>query len=254
MPQRAFGLSPNANSNAAVAAARIRNQSILLFIKPMPVGQAAQDRFTEQPGSRPMSCVKHIIMSLAFVSFAFLVGCSTSNVRDTAPGENPSVPLEEARSEVRGMANGTLRQLYATQPAARQAVESAAGYAVFSNFGMKILLAGGGTGEGLAVDNTQRREIFMRMAEVQAGLGFGVKKFRQVWVFDTQDAFDEFVNNGYQFGGQATLAAQTSGKGAAHAGAMSVSPGVWVYQITDDGLAAELTVKGTRYYRDNALN
>lgn len=201
-----------------------------------------------------MPCAKHIIMPLAFISFAVLAGCSTSNVRYPAPGENPSVPLDEARSEVRAMANETLRQLYADQPAAKQAVESAAGYAVFSNFGMKILVAGGGTGEGLAVDKAKRQEIFMRMAEVQAGLGFGVKKFRLVWVFETQSGLDAFVNQGYQFGGQATLAAQTSGKGASYAGAMSVSPGVWVYQITDDGLAAELTIKGTKYYRDNKLN
>jgi lipid-binding SYLF domain-containing protein len=201
-----------------------------------------------------MPPVKHIIVPLAFIGFALLAGCSTSNVRPTAPGESPSVPLEEARDEVRTMASDTLRQLYASQPAAKQAVEKAAGYAVFSNFGMKILVAGGGSGEGLAVNRAKRQEIFMRMAEVQAGLGFGVKKFRLVWVFDTQSAFDEFVDKGYQFGGQATLAAQASGKGAAYAGAMSVSPGVWVYQITDDGLAAELTVKGTRYYRDSHLN
>src|SRR5687768_18313433 len=50
--------------------------------------------------------------------------------------------------------------------------------------------------------------------------------------------------------GQATLAAQAGGQGAGLAGAMSVSPGVWVYQITDDGLAAELTEKSTEYYRD----
>jgi lipid-binding SYLF domain-containing protein len=132
-------------------------------------------------------------------------------------------------------------------------VENAAGHAVFSNFGMKILVAGGGTGRGLAV-NRAGQEIFMRMAEVQAGLGFGVKKFRLVWVFETQGAFDTFVDQGYQFGGQATLAAQAGGQGAGLAGAMSVSPGVWVYQITDDGLAAELTVKGTKYYRDKDLN
>jgi lipid-binding SYLF domain-containing protein len=201
-----------------------------------------------------MPYLKRIVTSLAFISFALLVGCSTSNVRYPAPGENAAVPLEEARSEVRAMADETLRRLYADQPAAKQAVERAAGYAVFSNFGMKILIAGGGTGEGLAVSNAKREEIFMRMAEVQAGLGFGVKKFRLVWVFETQSRFDAFVDQGYQFGGQATLAAQTSGKGASYAGAMSVSPGVWVYQITDDGLAAELTVKGTKYYRDSNLN
>ena len=201
-----------------------------------------------------MSCLKRIIKLLAFISFAVLAGCSTSNVRYPEPGENPSAPLEEARSQLRAMANETLRQLYADRPAAKKAVDNAAGYAVFSNFGMKILVAGGATGGGLAMNNAKRQEIFMRMAEVQAGLGFGVKKFRLVWVFDTQREFDAFVNKGYQLGGQATLSAQSAGKGASYAGAISVSPGVWVYQITDDGLAAELTIKGTKYYRDSNLN
>ncbi|WP_319550001.1 hypothetical protein [Desulfogranum marinum] len=38
------------------------------------------------------------------------------------------------------------------------------------------------------------------------------------------------------------------------AGAMSIKPGVWLYQLTDDGLALELTAKGTKYYKDNTLN
>jgi hypothetical protein len=28
----------------------------------------------------------------------------------------------------------------------------------------------------------------------------------------------------------------------------------WLYQLTDDGLALELTAKGTKYYKDDALN
>jgi hypothetical protein len=73
-------------------------------------------------------------------------------------------------------------------------------------------------------------------------------------VFETQTAFDNFVNSGYQFGGHAALAAQGAGVGGGMAGAASVSPGVWIYQVTDDGIAAELTVKGTKYYRDKELN
>ena len=42
---------------------------------------------------------------------------------------------------------------YKAQPSARKAVESAAGYAAFSNFGMKIFVAGGGSGKGVAVNN-----------------------------------------------------------------------------------------------------
>lgn len=184
---------------------------------------------------------------------AMLAGCA-SNVRKSAPGEDPAVAVEEAREETRDMARQTLRDLYSKQPAARSLVEGAAGHAVFSNFGLKILVTGSGSGQGMAVDNSSGREVFMRMVEVQAGLGVGIKKFRQVWVFQSQAAFDNFVNNGFEFGGQATAAAQVSGQGGSAQGAASVSPGVWLYQITDDGLAAELTVKGTRYYRDKALN
>ena len=191
--------------------------------------------------------------SLALLGLGLLIGC-TSNVREAAPGEDPAIPREEARNEARAMARDTLQDLYAAQPAAKSAVQSAAGYAVFSNFGMKLGIAGSGKGEGVAVDNATRREIFMKMMEMQAGIGFGVKKFRQVWVFQSRAAFDNFINNGYEFGGQATMAAQASGQGRSFAGAASVSPGVWLYQLTDDGLAAELTFKGTKYYRDKELN
>jgi len=37
-------------------------------------------------------------------------------------------------------------------------------------------------------------------------------------------------------------------------GAISVSPGVWLYQITEEGLALELALKGTRFFKDDKLN
>ncbi len=49
-------------------------------------------------------------------------------------------------------------------------------------------------------------------------------------------------------------AAKSGRKGEAFAGAMSIKPGVWVYQLTDEGLALELTAKGTKYYKDSDLN
>jgi len=158
------------------------------------------------------------------------------------------------RAEVRKVSDQTLQRLYKVQPAAKDAIQKAAGYATFSNFGMKILVAGGGKGEGVAVNTKTRQETFMKMVEVQAGLGFGVKKFRLIWVFETPQAFDSFVNKGWELGGQATAAAKVTGQGAWAAGAMSVSPGIWLYQLTDDGLALELTAKGTKYYKDDALN
>jgi lipid-binding SYLF domain-containing protein len=94
----------------------------------------------------------------------------------------------------------------------------------------------------------------MKMVEVQAGLGFGVKKFQLVWVFETEKALDDFVTTGWTIGAQATASAKSGEKGAAYQGAVAVAPGVWLYQLTGDSLALELTAKGTKYYKDSDLN
>ena len=189
---------------------------------------------------------------LLLMGVALLAACATK-VRDARPGEAAGAPLAEARAEVRDMATRTLQDLYEVQPSAREAIANAPGHAVFSNFGYKFMISGSGGGKGIATRKSGG-EVFMRMNEVSAGIGFGVRRFRQVWVFGTAEAFDRFVNSGYEFGGQATAAAQYEGRGGAYAGAISVSPGVWVYTITDDGLMAEITMRGTKYYRDQGLD
>ena len=158
------------------------------------------------------------------------------------------------RAEVRQKASDTLAALYDMKPGAKSVVEGAAGYAVFSNFGMKILLAGGGTGKGIAIDNKTKSETFMKMIEAQAGLGFSIKSTNLVWVFQTQESFNGFVNSGWEFGGQASAAAKAGDQGGVVEGAVNISPGVWLYQMTKNGLALDLTVKGTKYYKDDSLN
>jgi lipid-binding SYLF domain-containing protein len=172
----------------------------------------------------------------------------------SASGADDAKSKEKTRADIVKMSDATLSRLYKVQPQAKTAIAKAAGYAVFSNFGMKILFAGGGSGKGVAVNNATKKNTFMKMVEVQAGLGMGVKKFRLVWVFENRKDLDAFINSGWELGGQTTAAAQTSGQGGAFAGAMSVAPGIWLYQLTDDGLALELTAKGTKYYKDSDLN
>ena len=158
----------------------------------------------------------------------------------------------KAQEEVQNVANKTLQQLYKAQPAAKAAVQHAAGYAVFNNMGVKILLAGSGKGKGFAANNKTKKVTYMKMIEVQAGLGIGVEKFSVV--FDNDKVLDNFINSGWEFGGQASAAAKTATKGGAMSGAASVSDGVWMYQLTEKGLAAEITATGTKYYKDDDLN
>lgn len=175
-------------------------------------------------------------------------------VAAAAPALAIAASKDEDRAEVKKAANDALAAVYKVRPAARKAVESAAGYAAFSNFGVKILLAGSGTGKGVAVNNKTKATTYMRMAELQAGLGFGIKKFHLVWVFDTEQALNKFVNSGWEIGAQATASAKAGDKGASYQGAVAVSPGVWLYQVSGDSLAVELTAKGTKYYKDSDLN
>ena len=162
--------------------------------------------------------------------------------------------IAQAQADIRKMANETLARLYKLQPSAKNVVSKSAGYAVFSNFGAKIFFIGGGTGKGIVFDRKSKRETFMKMIEAQAGLGLGIKKFRMVWVFEQHKDVTKFVNSGWEFGGQTSAAAKLGDEGGAFAGAMSISPGIWLYQLTDDGLALELTAKGTKYYKDDDLN
>ena len=111
------------------------------------------------------------------------------------PGIALGASKSEGQAEARKAGQDALAALYKAQPSARKAVESAAGYAAFSNFGMKILLAGGGTGKGIAVNNKTRPTTYMKMAEIQAGLGIGVKKFQLVWVFETEKAAKAFAES-----------------------------------------------------------
>ena len=165
-----------------------------------------------------------------------------------------SESVQEERAEILKMESETLQYLYSNDKSARRNVQNAAGYAVFSNFGMKIFVLGSGKGSGVAVNNNTKKKTYMKMVELQAGLGFGVKKFRQVWVFEKLSDLNAFTNSGWELSGQGTAAAKLDDEGTAFAGALSVSPGVWLYQITEDGLALELTGKGTKYYKDEDLN
>jgi lipid-binding SYLF domain-containing protein len=161
---------------------------------------------------------------------------------------------EEKQAEARKKADATLQRLYRAKPSAQAAIKKAAGYAAFNSGGAKILVAGAGRGSGIAVDNATQKVTYMKMREIQAGFGMGVKKFSTIFVFETKAGLARFINSGWEFGGQTTAAAKTGGGGGSLEGAVSVSPGVWMYQLTDKGIALELTGKGTKYFKDGDLN
>lgn len=197
--------------------------------------------------------INTLIRSLFFV----ITGIFCVHEAAFAQFSNPFGPqktVAQQRQEILKKNDETLKQLYAVQPKAKALIEKSIGYATFSNFGMKILIAGGGTGSGVVIEKDSSKPIYMNMAEVQAGLGLGIKSFQNIFVFETKAALNDFINSGWTFGGQVTAAAKYENNGDAYQDATVVAPGVLMYQLTDSGLAAEITGKGTKYYKNTDLN
>ena len=161
---------------------------------------------------------------------------------------------DEERAKIREMASQTLADLYKLHPAAQGAIQKSAGYAVFSNLGVNLLLLSTARGGGLAVNSKNQQETFMKMLSVGAGLGAGVKDSRIIFVFETDNALARFIDSGWDASGQVDAAAKTKDAGGAYSGATSVAPGVWVYQITKKGLALQATLQGTKYSKNDDLN
>jgi len=197
------------------------------------------------------------IHRLAPSIFTLVLGAFCLTNTAFAQFSNPFAPQQTVAQQQEGIlktSNDTLKALYQVQPKAKELIEKSAGYATFSNFGMKILIAGGGTGSGVVIQKDGVKPIYMNMAEVQAGLGFGIKSFQNIFVFQTKAALNDFVNSGWTFGGQVTAAAKYEKDGDTYQDAVVVAPGVLMYQLTDSGLAAEITGKGTKYYKNTDLD
>ena len=72
--------------------------------------------------------------------------------------------------------------------------------------------------------------------------------------FENEKALTHFLESGWSGSAQTDAAAKAGESGGAYSGAAEVAPGVWVYQITKNGVALQLTLQGTKYYKDDDLN
>ena len=185
---------------------------------------------------------------LRYGTTLFLITCALIVSACAAPGQT----RDEQRQHIQQTEREVLNELYRLKPDLRSDVNRAPGYAVFSNVNVNLLLASASTGYGVAVSKSGER-TYMKMGEVGVGLGFGVKDFRALFVFDSPEVMNRFVEHGWSFGGHADAAAKAQDKGAAVGGEV-VADGMRVYQLTESGIALQATLKGTKYWKDRELN
>jgi lipid-binding SYLF domain-containing protein len=165
---------------------------------------------------------------------------------------------EELRAEVLEIRTEVLNRLFAEEPQTKEMINRAVGYAAFSNHGFNFGVVSSANGKGLAHDNGANKDIYMHMYSLGTGFGLGIKKFSAVFIFHSRQAFDQFVTEGWDFSGQADVAATTDKEDGGQPGALDESialmDGVSVYQLTEKGLALQATLQGTKYWKNKDLN
>jgi len=179
----------------------------------------------------------------ALIFATFVISCATT--KGTTP--------QDKRQAILDMKKQTLKDLYKIRPQAKSQIAKAPGYAVFSDANVNVIFASFGGGYGVVKNNKTGKHTYMKMGELGIGLGLGAKDFRAIFIFHDEYTMNRFINSGWEFGGHADAAAKASDKGAA-AGGEVLLDNITIYQLTESGLALQATVKGTKYWKDEALN
>lgn len=191
---------------------------------------------------------------LKFVTILTLIALFVSGFWS---GKSPKEVKEESRNErVERIktSNETLQLLYKYAPEAKNMILRSYGYATFSNVGVNLVLFSAEGGKGMAHNNKTGVNTYMNMASGGVGFGLGVKDFRAVFLFENKKAYDTFVNSGWEANAQADAAAKYEQSGGALNAAETVAPGIRLYKLTQNGLALQATIQGTKYWKDEELN
>ncbi len=183
-------------------------------------------------------------MKKTFVLFILLVTSFMSLAFDT---DSDRQEILESRDQI-------IKRLYKENPGAKKKIARSVGYATFSNIGVNVIFISAGGGSGVVHNNATGKNTYMSMASGGIGFGLGVKDFRAVFIFYTEEALKRFVDKGWDFSGQADAAAKSGKKGAEGSVAATVISGVEVYQMTENGIALQATLQGTKYWKNDDLN
>lgn len=190
---------------------------------------------------------RNILILLSLImssSFIFQLGCAKPQ------GSTP----EQKREFVNVMAADTLAELYERNPDAKSIIGNAFGYGVFSDVNTQLLYFGTGNGYGVVTDNSDGAKTYMRMGEASAGLGVALKDFREVIVFRDQNAFTNFVTEGWNVGAEGGAEATYEGSRTGSTGEIPVNSAILVYQITESGISLRANMSASKYWIDNDLN
>ncbi|MDQ7060498.1 MAG: hypothetical protein Q9M43_04980 [Sulfurimonas sp.] len=188
--------------------------------------------------------MKHIklILALALAVLMFS-GFWSSNDNDN-----------ERRAERIAESKESLELLYTYKSGTQKDIKSAYGYATFKSIGMTMFIMTAEGGYGVAHNNQTGEDTYMDMVAGGMGMGMGVKDFRAIFIFDNKKDFDDFVDNGYEANAQADATIKAEEDGDSINEAITLKEGMKLYKLTQNGMAMQITIQGSKYWKDKTLN
>ena len=185
-----------------------------------------------------------LIAAAVAVGGLAMVGCTT-----TTPSDVKNAPRATGNS-VDAQVDATLSRLYSTVPGSRELVARSKAVLVFPTVVGGSFVVGAEHGRGALRSGTRTLGYYSTTA-ASIGWQAGGQSKAVVYVFNTQDALDKFVNgNGWSAGVDATVAVGRVGANGMIDTQTAQAP-VSSFVMTNAGLEAGVSLQGARIHKIN---
>ena len=155
---------------------------------------------------------------------------------------------QEKQDFLAGVEQKTLAELIEKSPEIQAEIDRSVGHAVFSNRSAKIPFVGAGDGIGVVFDKETGERTYLKVQRLDVGGGLGVREYRLVVVFFEEEALQKLASGKSELSAGAEAGAR---KGDVGLGTEGISgkqkEKLALYQLSDTGVSATITVRLIRY-------
>lgn len=156
---------------------------------------------------------------------------------------------EKTRVAIDAMEKDVLERFFTEEEEGEELFEQSYGYAVFNNIKMALLLTSS-RGKGVAVNKESGKRTYMKMGSLGVNIGYGLQKMQVLFLFQTKEAYENFIDKGWRADAAADVALIKKGEVID----VEFRNGIFVYQFTEKGLMLQANLSGTKYYPSKKLN
>jgi lipid-binding SYLF domain-containing protein len=171
------------------------------------------------------------MLAMGFAGGA-LVGCNAPTAPQTS----------DERAVLRDDATNAMKTAQQDDPTLKDFLDKATGYAVFPSVGKGAVGIGGAFGRGVVYHGSDVVG-YSKLTQASIGLALGGQTYREIVVFETEDALNNFKSNNFSFTAAASAVAIKSGAAAT----AKYENGVAVFTMPNGGAMFEASVGGQQF-------